>query len=202
MLLALTACGKSSDSATSAAESSKPATPPPASSQASDSQIDAEITKSLAAPSDRSVQSVASDPSQNSALADEAENILSRHPDKDAAELLNVPEVNEKLRTALKKLGENKPLQQQIANTVDLAARFKGLDGPPGFAKLDLDIKGYDRARKSRMLQAVISEDPRRIVDFLAAEIGEATPELSLGGVERAANGVSISKQPEPAAPK
>lgn len=113
-----------------------------------------------------------------------------------------MPEVNEKLRTALKKLGENKPLQQQIANTVDLAARFKGLDGPPGFAKLDLDIKGYDRARKSRMLQAVISEDPRRIVDFLAAEIGEATPELSLGGVERAANGVSISKQPEPAAPK
>lgn len=123
---------------------------------------------------------------------------MARHPNKNAAELLNVPEVNQKLRNALQKLGQDKGLQKQIEQTVDLAAKLKGLDGPPGSARLDLDITKYDSARTSRMLQTVLSEDPRQIVSFLSGEIGEAAPEISFGGAERAANGVAIKPKEEP----
>lgn len=199
--LLLPACGKSPDTATAGSAGTAPATTASSSSDspASDAGIDAEIVRTLSAPP---APPGAPPSTLENALASQAEDILSRHPDRNAEELLNVPEVNEKLRAALQKLGADKSLQQRINSTVDLAARLKGLDGPPGFAKLDLDVKGYDRTRKSRMLQAVISADPRRIVDFLVGEIGEATPELSLGGAERAANGVAITPQPEPAPPK
>jgi hypothetical protein len=63
---------------------------------------------------------------------------------------------------------------------------------------LDLDIKGYDRSRKSRMIQAVMSEDPKQIVRFLTEEIGEATAELTYGGAQRASNGVAIKETPPP----
>lgn len=198
--LLLPACGKSPDAAATASSGTAPPnTASSSSSPASDAHIDAEIARTLSTPP-AAPEAPAS--SLETALASQAEDILSRHPDKNALELLNVPEVNEKLRTALQKLGADKSLQQRINATVELAARFKGLDGPPGFAKLDLDVKGYDRSRKGRMLQAVISGDPRRIVDFLVGEIGEATPELSLGGAERAANGVAITPQPQPAPPQ
>jgi hypothetical protein len=50
------------------------------------------------------------------------------------------------------------------------------------------------------MVQAVISEDPKQIVRFLTEEIGEAVPELTLGGADRASNGVKIKETPAPAA--
>lgn len=133
------------------------------------------------------------------ALADEAEDILAKYPNKNAAELLNVPEVNESLKVGLTKLGQDKALQGKINSTVELAAKLKGLEGRPGSVGLDLDVKSYDAARKSRMLQAVLSEDPNRIVGFLVEEIGEASPELTYGGVDRASNGVAIKENPPPA---
>lgn len=152
------------------------------------------------------MQALAEDPKKeasegNEALADEAEDILAKYPGKNAAELLNVPEVNESLKVALTRLSQDKGLQNQINSTVELAARLKGLEGTPGSVGLDLDVKNYDSARKSRMLQAVLSEDPKRIVGFLVEEIGEAAPELSYGGVQRASNGVAI-KENQPAAQK
>jgi hypothetical protein len=65
-----------------------------------------------------------------------------------------------------------------------------------GAARLDLDIKGYDKARTSRMLQAALSEDPNQLVAFLVGEIGEAAPDISYGGMERAPNGVAIVPNP------
>jgi len=62
-------------------------------------------------------------------------------------------------------------------------------------------MKGYDRSRTSRMLQSVLSEQPQRIVDFLVTEIGEATPDISYGGLDRAPNGVAIVPNTIPAAP-
>jgi len=187
LCLLLAACGKSPETAKT------PAPPATAKSapEVSEAMIDAEIAKAL-------TPSKAQDDNQ---LESAAEDILAQHPGKNAAELLNVPEVNASLRAALTKLGQDKALQNKINSTVELAAKMKGLEGTPGSVGLDLDIKGYDKARTSRMLQAVLSENPKRIVGFLIEEIGEAAPELSLGGADRASNGVAIKEQTPPPKP-
>ena len=107
--------------------------------------------------------------------------------------------MNEKLKVGLQKLGADPELGKQIRSTVELAAKFKGLEGTPGSARLDLDLKSYDKTRTKRMIETVLSEDPKRIVGFLVEEIGEATPELSLGGMKRASNGIAIESNPPPA---
>ena len=131
-------------------------------------------------------------------LESRAEDILARYPEKNAAELLNLPEVNEALKVGLTRLSKDKRLQDQINNSAAMVAKMQGLSGEPGTVGLDLDIKGYDHARKSRMLQAVLSEDPKQIVRFVTEEVGEAAPELTYGGVQRASNGVAIKETPPP----
>ncbi len=187
--LMLVACGKPKEEKPAAAPTPPPPTKPAAISNA---QLDSQIAEALGG-------NPSAPPASAGELASEAESILDQYPSKNAVELLNVPEVNGSLKVALTKLGQNPELQQYIAKTVELAAQVKGMDGTPGSARLDLDIRNYDRARSSRLLQAVLSEDPQRIVDFLVGEIGEATPELSYGGAERAANGVAIQPQTPPA---
>lgn len=184
--LALASCGKKTGEPAKAAE--KPAAPQAA--PVSNTRIESEITSALSGTAPAPVTASASE------LQREAEGIIAKYPGKTAADLLNVPEVNTRLRNLLGKLAQDKALQQRINSSVDLAAQIKGLEGA---AKLDLDIKGYDKARTSRMLQATLSEDPNQLVAFLVGEIGEAAPDLSLGGLERAPNGVSIV--PNPAAP-
>ncbi len=184
--LGLVSCGKSPEAAKAPEKAAAPKT-----AAASDAKIEAEISSALtpvtpAAPA-------------GDALKNEADAIISRYPGKTATELLNTPEVKDKLAAAMKKLGADPVLLKRVNSTVDLAAQIKGLEGS---AKLDLDMKGYDQARTSRMLQSVLSEEPQRIVDFLVSEIGEATPDLSYGGLERAPNGVAIvpNTLPAPAA--
>ena len=185
--LALSACGKPETTQSATEQATKPAvTATPA---LSERQLDAEIGRALAP----------SRAEREAELVERAEAVLDQYPDKDATELLNVPEVHESLKVALQRLAENKPLQDQINTTVALAAQMQGLSGEPGRAQLDLDTSNYDSARKSRLLQAVLSEDPRRLVGFLAQEIGEAVPELSFEGVERASNGIAIKANPPPA---
>ncbi len=180
----LASCGKSPEAA-------KPAAPEaPKAAVVSDSKIEAAITEALSAPA----------PAVDD-LANEAQAVLAQYPGKTAQDLLNVPEVSTKLRNLLAKLGQDKALLARINSSVDLAAQIKGLEGA---AKLDLDIKGYDKARTSRMLQAVLSEEPKQLVAYLVGEIGEAAPDISYGGLDRAPNGVSIVPNPAatPAAPK
>lgn len=175
-MLLLASCGKSPEAA-------KPAAPEaPKAAVVSDSKIEAAITEALSAPTP-----AAGD------LANEAQAILAQYPGKTAQDLLNVPEVSTKLRSLLDKLGQDKALLARINSSVDLAAQIKGLDGA---AKLDLDMKGYDKARTARMLQAVLSEDPKQLVAYLVGEIGEAAPDLSFGGMDRAPNGVAIVPNP------
>ncbi len=194
--LALTSCGKSPDT-TKPAAAQTPAKPV-ATSTASNAQLDADITQSLS-PSVSSAGSLPSVSSRDAALESQADDILAKHRNMLAKDLLNLPEVNESLRNGIKKLAEDKSLQQRITSSVELAAKLKGLEGTPGSVGLDLDTKGYDRAQKSRMLQTVLSEDPKRIVNFIVGEIGEATPELTFGGADRAANGVAIKENTSPA---
>jgi len=175
----LASCGKSTPEAPKAA----PTAPAPV----SETRIESEITNALAGTAPAPVAASAGD------LQREAEGIIAQYPGKTAADLLNVPEVNVKLRNLLSKLAQDKALQQRINSSVDLAAQIKGLEGA---ARLDLDMKGYTPARTSRMLQAALSEDPNQLVAFLVGEIGEAAPDISFGGMERAPNGVSIVPNP------
>lgn len=186
--LALASCGKSPEAAKTSAT---PVAPKPVA--VSDSKIEAEISSALT-PAPATTTS-----SADNALKSEADSIIAQYPGKTATELLNTPEVKDKLAVAMKKLGNDPVLLKRVNSTVDLAAQIKGLEGA---AKLDLDMKGYDQARTSRMLQSVLSEEPQRIVDFLVSEIGEAAPDLSYGGLERAPNGVAIvpNTLPAPAA--
>jgi len=185
--LMLASCGKTP----AAAKTATPAAPKPAA--VADARIEAEISSALTPAPEKTPSSA------NDALKSEADSIIAHYPGKNATELLNTPEVKDKLAVAMKKLAADLVLTQRVNSTVDLAAQIKGLDGA---AKLDLDMKGYDQARTSRMLQSVLSEDPQRIVNFLVSEIGEAAPDLSYGGLERAPNGVAIvpNTLPAPAA--
>ncbi len=194
-LALLSACGKSPESNVSAVVPE--ALQPAASAKVSDANIDAAIGDALA--TTNRPPPIAE---REANLTAQAEDVLARYPDKNAAELLAVPEVSAKLKIGLQKLGEDPALGKQISSTVDLAAKLKGLEGGPGSARLDLDIKTYDRTRTRRMLETVFSEDPKRIVGFLVEEIGEAAPELSYGGVKRASNGIAIESNPPPSPPK
>jgi len=185
--LMLASCGKTP----AAAKIATPAAPKPVA--VADTRMEAEISSALTPAPEKTPSSA------NDALKSEADSIIAHYPGKNATELLNTPEVKDKLAVAMKKLTADPVLTKRVNSTVDLAAQIKGLDGA---AKLDLDMKGYDQARTSRMLQSVLSEDPQRIVDFLVSEIGEAAPDLSYGGLERAPNGVAIvpNTLPAPAA--
>lgn len=191
--LLLVSCGKSTP------EAAKPAAPEaPKPAVMSDSKVEAAILDALTP-----TAPPAPTPPATTAQDEEVRDILAKYPGKNATELLSVPEVNQKLGSILGKLGQDKVLQSRINTTVDLAAQIKGLDGPPGSARLDLDIAKYDQARTARMLQAVLSDDPKQLVGFLVGEIGEAAPDLSYGGMDRAPNGVSIVPNPPAvAAPK
>lgn len=179
--LALSACGKSE-----APKAAAPVTTPKA--VVSEAQLQSEISSALTPETAKNA---------DEALKSEADDIISRYPGKTATELLNTAEVKDKLVAAMKKLAADPVLMKRVNSTVDLAAQVKGLEGA---AKLDLDMKSYDRSRTSRMLQSVLSEEPQRIVDFLVSEIGEATPDISYGGLDRAPNGVAIVPNTVPAA--
>lgn len=181
--MALVSCGRQSAEPAKTAEVAVQ----PAPEVVSDPRIEAEIANALTGTAPAPATASASD------LQREADGIIAQYPGKTAADLLNVPEVNTKLRNLLGKLAQDKALQAQINSSVDLAAQIKGLEGA---ARLDLDIKGYDKARTSRMLQAALSEDPNQLVAFLVGEIGEAAPDISFGGLERAPNGVAILPNP------
>lgn len=187
-----TSCGKKNEEAAAAPVAPAPAAAIPA-TPVSNINVESEIANAL------SGQAPA--PASASDLAREAESILDKYPSKNAADLLNVPEVSPKLRNLLGKLAQDKALQARINSSVDLAAQITGLEGAH---KLDLDMKGYDRPRASRMLQAALSEDPQQLVNFLVGEIGEATPDISYGGLVRAQNGVALvpnaSAAPAPSA--
>ena len=183
----IVACSKK-EAAKSTVEATKP-------TAVSDAKMDALVADAL------TPETPAADSGSDlqAGLEAQAEDILSKYPNKNGQDLLGVPELQEALKAGLTKLSKDKNLQNQINQSVSLAANMKGLSGEPGTVGLDLDLKGYDRTRKSRMVQAVISEDPKQIVRFLTEEIGEAAPELSFGGEPRASNGVALKETSSPA---
>lgn len=192
----LSSCGKKEEAPASATES-KAETPAPA---VSDAAMEAEISKALAAEPAPSGFPGAGSTTAGDELDQWVDDIRRDHPTKNATELLNVPEVNEKLRAALEDLGKDEKLKKQIDSSVEVAAAFIGLDGEPGTHRLNLDLNGYSSERTDRMLKAVLAGNGKSLVDFVVGEIGEAAPDLSYGGAQRAPNGVAIDTVPPPPA--
>jgi hypothetical protein len=195
-IAALVSCSKNEDP--------KPAAPVPAPStqapspsdmKVADSELDEQISKVFSPAAD---QTPSAFPAVTTDLAILAQDIMEKYPDKNAEELLGVPEVKDKLGNALKKLAADKELQNLVNGSVHLAAQIKGLEGPPGAHAMNLDLKTYDKPRTARMLQSVLSEDPKRVVSFLVQELGEAAVDLSYGGLEKSLNGISIVPNPSP----
>lgn len=191
----LSACG-SKDQSPTASAGAKPET-----AAVSDAAMEKEISRALAPAPAPAAFGGSSRAMAGDSLDEWVDDIRLAHPNKNAVELLNVPEVNAKLREALQDLTANGELRAQIDSTVDVAAAFIGLDGPPGAYKLNLDMTGYDNDRTDRMLKAVMSGKAKPIVDFVVGEIGEATSDLGYGGQTRAPNGVAIEPAPTPTPP-
>ena len=185
----LTACGKAPEPTSTPVAKPTPTQPAPLTSS------DTDLLATLNPTSDET------DPPEPTDLELEARRIMRLYPDKNAEELLNTPEVNPKLVEALKGLAADPQLQAVINQSVDLAAHFKGLDGPPGSFQLGLDTKVYDNARTERMLSAVLSGQPRPIAQFLASELGEASFEFTFTDADKTSNGITVQRKPNPPSP-
>lgn len=185
-------CGKKAVETTNQAAQA----PVPASVGAvqSDRKIDTELLAALAPVEGDAGGQTAED------LESEAERVMSLYPGKNAQDMLNVPEVNPKLVEALKGLAADPQLQAAINKSVDLAAYFKGLSGPPGAFRLNLDVKAYDGPRTQRMLAAVLSGKPKPVVQFLVDELGEAAFEFSFTEANKTSNGITLEANPNPPA--
>jgi hypothetical protein len=187
--LTLAACGKKEESSAAAATPVLEDAPAPAAPVS-----DADLLSALAPPS------APATPAERplSELEDRAWSIMREYPDKNAQDLLNVPEVNPSLVEALKELGNNPELQAHVNASVDLAAKFKGLEGPPGSHQLNLDVTVYDDNRTARLLAAVLSGRAAPVVNFLAEELGEASFEFAITDADKTANGISLQPAPNP----
>jgi hypothetical protein len=127
-----------------------------------------------------------------------AQDIMLQYPEFNAQELLNVPEVNPKLVSALQGLSKAPQLQNDVNSTVNLAAQFSGYSGPSGGVELKLDLSVYDSNRTERMLAAVLTGEAGPLVNFLTSELGEASFEFSFTDAEKTSNGVSFQPKAEP----
>lgn len=187
-ILGLAACGKSESGV-------KPVAAPVADKPkvASAAKAEADLTQALSMIEPEPVKETST-----SDLEEEALRVMNLYPDKDAQELLSVPEVNPSLVKALQGLGADPQLQAYMNSSVDLAAKFKGLDGPPGSYKLNLDVSVYNDNRTQRMLAAVMSEKPSQLVQFLVEELGEASFEFTFTGADKTSNGISLDPAPAP----
>lgn len=136
-------------------------------------------------------------PAADSNISTEVTAIRDKYPEKNAEELLQVPEVKAKLEEMGRVMAEHAEFQKRVDKTVDLAASFIGIEGPPESLKLNMDFKVYSDARTNRMLSAILPGSPQAWIDFVVGEVGEAVADLSYGGLQKSNNGVSI----EPLAP-
>ena len=118
--------------------------------------------------------------------------IREKYPHKNAAELLQVPEIREKLEAMAQDMATNPQFQKSVDSSVNIAASLIGLEGSSDSLKLNMDLAVYSDARTNRMLSAILAGKPKPWVDFVIGEVGEAVPDLSYGGLQKSNNGVSL----------
>jgi len=135
-------------------------------------------------------------------LENAVEDFKREHPFTTAEEMMKLPAFTEKLGEVLRALTKDQRLMDQVNKRVQMAADIKGVKGDGSNRHLDLNVASYTPERTDRLLGAVLSGKPSRLVEFVTTEIDEASVEFSLApNLDRASNGMTI-KRVDPPPPK
>ena len=135
-------------------------------------------------------------------LENAVEDFKRDHPFANAEEMMKLPAFTEKLGVLLRAMVKDQRLMDQVNKRVQMAADIKGVQGDGSNRHLDLNVANYTPERADRLLGAVLSGKPSRLVEFVTTEIDEASVEFSLApDLDRASNGMTI-KRVDPPPPK
>lgn len=135
-------------------------------------------------------------------LENAVEDFKREHPFASAEEMMKLPAFTEKLGVVLRAMVKDQRLMDQMNKHVQMTADIKGVKGDSSNRHLDLNVANYTPERTDRLLGAVLSGKPERVIDFVRTELDEASVEFSLApGLERASNGMTI-KRVDPPPPK
>ncbi len=134
------------------------------------------------------------------ALEKQVEDILDKHSQMTAQELLEVPEVKQKVIEFLKQLGQSPDLQKRMNSSIAFAAGMKNLKEPKENLDFKMDLSGYTKDRTRALLKSLYSNSANRVLDFFEKEVSEAAVEFTLNpGSAKSSNGISLeSKTPAP----
>lgn len=125
------------------------------------------------------------------------------HPFQNAKELLQQEAFLKLLAPVLQDAAKNHQFGERVQQAVDFAATVKDGTAKPGSFRLDLQVDNYTPERTDRMLGAVLSKDPEKLVKYVTNEVTEAAVEINYAGNrDRTTNGVSIVPNPPPEPPK
>ena len=136
-------------------------------------------------------------------LENAVEDFKREHPFTTAEEMMKLPAFTEKLGVVLRAMVKDQRLMDQMNKHVQMTADIKGVQGDSSTRQLDLNVANYTPERTDRLLGAVLSGDPKRVIEFVRTELDEASVEFSLApGLERASNGMTIKRVDPPPPPK
>lgn len=182
--LMLTGCGKEAEKpAESKAEAAQPAEP---------KKVEAEILATLEVGKEI----------DGKELENAIEDFKRQHSFANAEEMLKLPAFTEKLGIVLRAMVKDQRLMDQMNKHVQMTADIKGVQGDSSNRHLDLNVTNYTPERTDRLLGAVLSGKPERVIEFVRTELDEASVEFSLAPeIERASNGMTI-KRVDPPPPK
>lgn len=138
---------------------------------------------------------------EDARLEKQADDILRQHPNLNAQELLNVPEVKSGLRDFLTQLSKDAELQKRVSASVAFTAEMRELHEPKENLRFSIDLTKYSEDRTRRMLVSLLSHDANRVVDFFEKETSEAAAEFALDpAAAKSNNGISVDRKPPPGA--
>lgn len=138
--------------------------------------------------------------SKDVALEKQVEDILDKHAHMTAQELLEVPEVKQKVIEFLKQLGQSPDLQKRMNSSIAFAAGMKNLKESKENLDFRMDLSGYTKDRTRLLLKSLYSNSANRVVDFFEKEVSEAAVEFTLNpSSPKSSNGISV--EPKSSAP-
>ena len=139
-------------------------------------------------------------PERDPQLDGAVENYKREHPFRDANELLKQEAFLKQLGPLLQEAVKNHAFSERVQKAVDFAAALKEGVAKPGSYRLDLKVDSYTPERTDRLLGAVLSGNPERLVKFVTSE---PAVEFSYTDTpDRSSNGISVLPNPPPPPPK
>jgi len=136
---------------------------------------------------------------EDARLEKQADDLMREHPDMNAQQLLNLPEVNECLRDFLQKLSQSPELQKRVNSAVTFTAEMKDLRENREQLNFAMDVTKYGQDRTRRLLTSLLSRNPNRVLDFFEKETGEAAAEFALDpSAPKSLNGITVERKAPP----